>query len=79
MAGLQIRPQQWKKAGCMSRACTLSLPHVVTPSDKSPYAIWMKKCPCPCPCRYAGMSTCFRREAGSHGKDTLGIFRCAGV
>jgi hypothetical protein len=26
-------------------------------------------------CRYAGLSTCFRREAGSHGKDTLGIFR----
>lgn len=25
--------------------------------------------------RYAGLSTCFRREAGSHGKDTLGIFR----
>ncbi|KAF5829042.1 hypothetical protein DUNSADRAFT_16646 [Dunaliella salina] len=27
------------------------------------------------PLRYAGLSTCFRREAGSHGKDTLGIFR----
>ncbi|EOY05595.1 Aminoacyl-tRNA synthetase [Theobroma cacao] len=25
--------------------------------------------------RYAGYSTCFRKEAGSHGKDTLGIFR----
>ncbi len=27
------------------------------------------------PIRYAGVSTCFRKEAGSHGKDTWGIFR----
>ncbi len=27
------------------------------------------------PCRYAGFSSCFRREAGSHGKDTRGIIR----
>lgn len=27
------------------------------------------------PIRYAGISTCFRKEAGSHGKDTWGIFR----
>eukprot|EP00761_Pharyngomonas_kirbyi_P008593 gb/GECH01008605.1/.p1 GENE.gb/GECH01008605.1/~~gb/GECH01008605.1/.p1 ORF type:complete len:467 (+),score=89.74 gb/GECH01008605.1/:1-1401(+) len=27
------------------------------------------------PIRYAGFSTCFRKEAGSHGRDTLGIFR----
>lgn len=27
------------------------------------------------PIRYAGWSTCFRREAGSHGKDTRGILR----
>ena len=27
------------------------------------------------PLRYAGFSTCFRREAGAHGKDTAGIFR----
>jgi seryl-tRNA synthetase len=27
------------------------------------------------PKRYAGVSTCFRKEAGSHGKDTWGIFR----
>ncbi|MEX2254616.1 MAG: aminoacyl--tRNA ligase-related protein, partial [Acidimicrobiia bacterium] len=27
------------------------------------------------PARYAGFSTCFRREAGTHGKDTRGIFR----
>ena len=27
------------------------------------------------PIRYAGWSTCYRREAGSHGKDTKGILR----
>jgi seryl-tRNA synthetase len=27
------------------------------------------------PLRYAGFSTCFRREAGTYGKDTAGIFR----
>jgi seryl-tRNA synthetase len=29
----------------------------------------------PGPLRYAGWSTCYRREAGSHGKDTRGIIR----
>ena len=27
------------------------------------------------PIKLAGYSTCFRKEAGSHGRDTLGIFR----
>jgi seryl-tRNA synthetase len=27
------------------------------------------------PKRYVGYSTCFRKEVGSHGRDTLGIFR----
>ena len=27
------------------------------------------------PKKYAGLSTCFRKEAGSHGRDTWGIFR----
>lgn len=27
------------------------------------------------PVKYIGYSTCFRKEAGSHGRDTLGIFR----
>lgn len=27
------------------------------------------------PIRYAGFSTCFRRESGTYGKDTAGIFR----
>jgi seryl-tRNA synthetase len=31
--------------------------------------------PAQLPLRYAGYSSCFRKEAGSHGRDTLGIFR----
>ena len=27
------------------------------------------------PIKYAGISSCFRQEAGSHGRDTRGIFR----
>jgi seryl-tRNA synthetase len=27
------------------------------------------------PIRYGGISTCFRQETGSHGRDTRGIFR----
>ena len=27
------------------------------------------------PIKYMGFSTCFRQEAGSHGRDTRGIFR----
>lgn len=31
--------------------------------------------PADLPFRYAGNSSCFRKEAGSHGKDVWGIFR----
>lgn len=34
---------------------------------------WLK--PEDLPIRYAGFSTCFRQEVGSHGRDTRGIFR----
>ncbi|CDS36006.1 Seryl tRNA Synthetase [Echinococcus multilocularis] len=34
---------------------------------------WMS--PADLPLRYAGISTCFRQEVGSHGRDTRGIFR----
>jgi len=27
------------------------------------------------PIKYGGISTCFRKEAGAHGKDNWGIFR----
>lgn len=30
------------------------------------------------PVKYVGYSTCFRKEVGSHGRDTLGIFRWVG-
>lgn len=34
---------------------------------------WMQ--PKELPIKYAGFSTCYRREAGSHGRDAWGIFR----
>ncbi|KAM7539574.1 hypothetical protein Aperf_G00000042778 [Anoplocephala perfoliata] len=34
---------------------------------------WMS--PADLPIRYAGVSSCFRQEVGSHGRDTRGIFR----
>lgn len=34
---------------------------------------WMK--PADLPLKYAGQSTCFRKEAGSSGRETWGIFR----
>jgi len=34
---------------------------------------WLQ--PADLPKRYAGISTCFRKEAGAHGKDAWGIFR----
>lgn len=36
---------------------------------------WFEKPEEQLPVRYAGYSSCFRREAGSHGKDAWGIFR----
>lgn len=36
---------------------------------------WFDKPETQLPIRYAGYSTCFRKEAGAHGKDTWGIFR----
>eukprot|EP01083_Nonionella_stella_P203101 741369_1 len=37
------------------------------------YKEWLQ--PSDLPIKYAGISTCFRKEAGSHGKDAWGIFR----
>uniref|UniRef100_A0A1I7WN30 serine--tRNA ligase n=1 Tax=Heterorhabditis bacteriophora TaxID=37862 RepID=A0A1I7WN30_HETBA len=34
---------------------------------------WLKETELPI--KYAGLSTCFRQEVGSHGRDTRGIFR----
>ena len=36
---------------------------------------WFNEAELETPIRYAGFSSCFRKEAGSHGRDTLGIFR----
>eukprot|EP01084_Bolivina_argentea_P183456 316562_1 len=37
------------------------------------YKEWLQ--PNDLPIKYAGISTCFRKEAGAHGKDAWGIFR----
>jgi len=31
--------------------------------------------PADCPQRFVGTSSCFRKEAGAHGRDVWGIFR----
>lgn len=36
---------------------------------------WFEKPSEQLPIKYAGFSTCFRKEAGAHGKDTWGVFR----
>lgn len=36
---------------------------------------WMAATADELPKKYAGFSSCFRQEAGSHGRDTRGIFR----
>jgi seryl-tRNA synthetase len=36
---------------------------------------WFEKPSEQLPIKYAGYSTCFRKEAGAHGKETWGIFR----
>ncbi|KAJ2309436.1 Cytosolic seryl-tRNA synthetase, partial [Coemansia sp. Cherry 401B] len=36
---------------------------------------WFEKPAEQLPIKYAGYSTCFRKEAGAHGKDTQGVFR----
>ena len=36
---------------------------------------WMSASADDLPKKYAGFSSCFRQEAGSHGRDTRGIFR----
>ena len=41
--------------------------------DRLPQGQWLQESELPL--RYAGVSTCFRKEAGSHGRDTWGIFR----
>jgi hypothetical protein len=47
------------------------------PSDVAvQFVRWVRsQAPEQLPIHYCGYSTCFRKEAGSHGRDTLGIFR----
>jgi seryl-tRNA synthetase len=51
--------------------------YMIATSEHAIAAMYMKEVfePNDLPIRFAGISTCFRKEAGSHGKDTKGIFR----
>mmetsp|Transcript_38273 Transcript_38273/g.78485 ORF Transcript_38273/g.78485 Transcript_38273/m.78485 type:complete len:480 (-) Transcript_38273:309-1748(-) len=47
-------------------------------TSEQPICAWHKDTwtdPKDLPNKYVGLSTCFRKEVGSHGRDTLGIFR----
>jgi len=51
--------------------------YLVATSEQPISAMYSKEWidPLDLPIRYAGISSCFRKEAGSHGKDVWGIFR----
>jgi len=51
--------------------------YLIATSEQPISALHMKEWiePADLPFRYAGVSTCFRKEAGSHGRDVWGIFR----
>ncbi|MHA1479854.1 MAG: serine--tRNA ligase [Candidatus Thorarchaeota archaeon] len=51
--------------------------YLIATSEHPIAAMHMKEVfePTDLPIKYAGISTCFRKEAGTHGKDTKGIFR----
>ena len=51
--------------------------YLIATSEQPISAMHMKEWiePADLPFRYAGVSTCFRKEAGSHGRDVWGIFR----
>lgn len=51
--------------------------YLIATSEHPIAAMHMKEVfePTDLPVKYAGISSCFRKEAGTHGKDTKGIFR----
>lgn len=51
--------------------------YLIATSEQPISAMHMKEWiePADLPFRYGGVSTCFRKEAGSHGRDVWGIFR----
>ncbi len=51
--------------------------YLIATSEHPMVAMYMGEVfePTDLPIKFAGVSTCFRKEAGSHGKDTKGIFR----
>lgn len=49
--------------------------YLIATSEHPLAAMHMNKTLSNLPLKYAGVSPCFRKEAGAHGKDTKGIFR----
>ncbi len=51
--------------------------YLIATSEHPMAAMYMDEIfePADLPIKFAGVSTCFRKEAGTHGKDTKGIFR----
>jgi seryl-tRNA synthetase len=49
--------------------------HLIGTSEHALAAMHMDEVLDSLPLKYAGISPCFRKEAGAHGKDTKGIFR----
>ncbi|CAI9094359.1 OLC1v1030084C1 [Oldenlandia corymbosa var. corymbosa] len=87
----EIRPPNFMRTEIMGKCAQLSEfdealyritgdgvdKYLIATSEQPMCAYHMDKWihPSELPLRYAGYSSCFRKKAGSHGKDTLGIFR----
>ncbi|CAH9058476.1 unnamed protein product [Cuscuta epithymum] len=87
----QIQTPAFMKQGAMAKCAQLSqfdeelykvtgdgdTKYLAATSEQPLCAMHMGDCidPSKLPERYVGVSSCFRKEAGSHGRDTLGIFR----
>lgn len=78
-----VRPAPWRAPASSARprrTCTTWRRTTTTwsapPRSPSPPTTWTRSSTAgKLPLRYAGFSPCFRREAGTYGKDTRGIFR----
>lgn len=63
--------------GDQANDCVEEVKYLIATSEQPIAAFhrdeWMS--PAALPIKYAGFSSCFRQEVGSHGRDTRGIFR----
>ena len=78
-----VAPRSWRAPASSTPTPTRSTASRPTTSTSSAPPRWRSPATTPTrsstcrsgPMRYAGWSTCYRREAGSYGKDTRGIIR----